>query len=104
MLERALQSVGQSVTAAVGTLASIAGLVVVVGVSAHALTWVLTRRRTARWVWSYWNTLGSALLLAGLVILGYGWLVFGLQTNPGSVLVGLGLLLLSAGLWMLIPV
>ncbi len=104
MLERALQSVGQSVAAAIGTLAYIAALVVLVGVSAHALTWLLTRRRTAHWVWSYWNALGSALLLGGLVLLAYGWFAFGLHAGPGSALVGLGLLLLSAGLWMLIPV
>jgi hypothetical protein len=104
MLGRIVQGVGQSVAAAAGTVAYIAGLVVLVGVTAHALTWILTRRRTVRWVWSYWNALGSTMLVAGLAVLGYGWLAFGLQTSPGSVLVGVGLLLLSAGLWMLIPV
>jgi hypothetical protein len=100
MLERTLQSVGE----AVGTLAYIAGLVLLIGVVSHALAWVLTRRRTARWVWNYWNGLGAAVFLAGLTATGYAWMVLGLQTNVGSVLAGVGLLLLSAGLWMLIPV
>ena len=100
MLERALQSAG----AAVGTLVYIAGLVVFIGVTAHALTWVLTRKRTVQWVWGYWNVLGSALLLAGLAAIGSGWLVFGLQTTAGGGLAGLGLLLASAGLWMIIPI
>lgn len=104
MLGRVFQGFGQSLAAAVGTVAYIAGLVVLVGVSAHALTWVLTRRRTVQWVWTYWTALGSTLLVAGLGVLGYGWLTFGLQTSPGSLLAGLGLVLLSAGLWMLIPV
>jgi hypothetical protein len=104
MLAQVLRGLGTAVAGAVGTLAWIAGLVVLIGVTAHALTWLLTRRATARWVWSYWNALGSTMLLAGLAVLGYGWLAFGLQTGTGSVVAGLGLLLLSAGLWMLIPV
>jgi hypothetical protein len=86
------------------TVASLGGLVLLIGVSAHALAWVLTRRRTAAWVWSYWNGLGTLALLAGLIALGYAWLVFGLGSTAGSALAGLGMLLLSAGLWMLIPV
>jgi hypothetical protein len=100
MLERALQSVGE----AIGTLAYLAGLVLLIGVVSHGLAWVLTRRRTASWVWSYWNGLGAAVLLAGLAVTGYAWMVLGLQTSAGSVVAGIGLLLLSAGLWMLIPV
>jgi hypothetical protein len=88
----------------VATIAYLAGLVLLIGVSAHALAWLLTRRRTVAWVWSYWNSLGTVVLLAGLAALGYAWLVFGLASTAGSALAGLGLLLLSAGLWMLIPV
>jgi|RhiMetdeSRZDD1v2_1073273.scaffolds.fasta_scaffold158597_3 hypothetical protein len=94
----------ESLSAVVGTLATMAGLVVLVGVLSHALAWVLTRRSTARWVWNYWNGLGGAILLGGLGTLGYAWIVFGLHTKVGSLLAGVGLLLLSAGLWMLIPV
>ncbi len=100
MLERAVRAVGD----ALGTVAYIAGLVVFIGVIAHALTWVLTRRRTVQWVWGYWNVLGGALLLIGIGTIGYGWLVFGLQTTAGSGLAGLGLLLASAGLWMILPI
>jgi hypothetical protein len=34
----------------------------------------------------------------------YAWGVLGLQSGWGSLLLGLGLLLASAGLWMLVPV
>ena len=95
-----LQSAGD----ALATVAYLAGLVLLIGVSAHALAWLLTRRRTVAWVWTYWNGLGTIVLLAGLTALGYAWLVFGLASTAGSALAGLGLLLLSAGLWMLIPV
>jgi hypothetical protein len=94
----------QSAVAAVGVVAYLAGLVVFVAVTARTLAWLLTRRRTAAWVWGYWNVLGSALLAAGLVAIGYGWIVFGLQATAGSALAGLGLLLASTGLWMIIPI
>jgi hypothetical protein len=100
LLDGALQSAGEMVA----TLAYLAGLVVLIGVAAHAVAWLLTRRRTAAFVWGYWNGLGTVVLLAGLIALGYAWLVFGLGSNAGSALAGLGMLLLSAGLWMLIPV
>jgi hypothetical protein len=99
-LSALLQSAGD----VLATVASLAGLVLLIGVSAHALAWLLTRRRAAAWVWSYWNGLGTVVLVAGLVALGYAWLVFGLGSTAGSALAGLGMLLLSAGLWMLIPV
>lgn len=86
------------------TLAYYGGLVLFIGVTAHALTWALTRRRAVQWVWGYWNVLGAGLLLAGLGAIGYGWLVFGLETSAGSLLAGVGLLLASAGLWMIIPI
>jgi hypothetical protein len=100
MLEQALQMAGN----AASFLAYYAGLVVLIGVVAHGLTWVITRKRTIRWVWSYWNVVGAVLMLAGLAGIGYGWLALGLHTVPGTGVAGLGLLLLSAGLWMVIPI
>lgn len=100
MLERLAETAGSFV----GTLAVIVGLVLLLGVSSHALTWVITRRRTLRWVWSYWNVVGSAFLAAGFAAMGYAWLVLGLKTLAGSLLAGLGMLLASAGLWMMLPV
>jgi len=100
MLQRVLESVGS----AFGTLAWIAGLVIFVGVTAHGLAWIVMRRRTATWVWNYWNGLGTTLTFAGLAGIGYAWVALGFHTPAGSALAGLGLLLLSAGLWMLIPV
>jgi hypothetical protein len=100
MLEGAARTVGD----AVSTLLSIGGLVIFIGVSAHALTWALMRRRAVQWVWGYWNILGSALLLLGLTAIGYGWLALGLESAGGSTLAGVGLLLASAGLWMIVPI
>jgi hypothetical protein len=99
MVERAFQAIG----GAAGTAAYIVGLMVFIGAAAHALGWLLTRRRAAAWVWGYWSLLGTGLFLAGLGSLGYGWLVLGLQTSAGSALAGVGLLLASAGLWMIVP-
>jgi hypothetical protein len=100
MLEGAARTAGD----ALATLVSIGGLVIFIGVTAHALTWVLMRRRAVQWVWGYWNILGSVLLLAGLTALGYAWVALGLQSVGGSALAGLGLLLASAGLWMIVPI
>jgi hypothetical protein len=100
MLEGALQGLGSTAS----TIAWVVGLMVFIGATAHALGWVLTRRRAAAWVWGYWNVLGTGLLLGGLGGLGYAWLVLGLQSSSGSALAGLGLLLASAGLWMIVPI
>jgi hypothetical protein len=93
-----------SLAAALSTFAYIAGLVLLIGVVSHGAGWLLMRRGTAQFVWNYWNGLGTAVLVGGLGMLGYAWIVFGLQSKAGSLLAGFGLMLLSAGLWMLIPV
>ncbi|HEV8675677.1 MAG TPA: hypothetical protein VGX21_16645 [Methylomirabilota bacterium] len=100
MLERAVQTAAH----AASFLAYYAGLVVLIGVVAHVVTWVITRKGTARWVWNYWTVVGAVLMLAGLAGIGYGWLGLGLDTVAGTGAAGLGLLLLSAGLWMVIPI
>jgi hypothetical protein len=82
----------------------LAGGVVLIAAVAHAVGWLVTRRRTARLVWQAWNVVGALLLGVGIVTMGYGWWAHGLQSGLGSVLLGLGLLLASAGLWMLVPV
>jgi hypothetical protein len=86
------------------TLLLLAGAAVGIGALAHFLGWLVVRSRTAHLVWRAWSVLGVGLLLAGLAAIGYGWGVLGLQTGAGSALVGLGLLLASAGLWMIVPV
>jgi hypothetical protein len=92
-----------AVAAAMSTVAYIVGLVLLIGVVSHGVGWLLMRRGTARFVWNYWNGLGTAVLVGGLASLAYAWIVLGLQTKAGSLLAGFGLILLSAGLWMLIP-
>jgi hypothetical protein len=89
---------------AVRLLVYFSAAVVLLGASAHVLTWLLVRRRAARWVWGYWNGVGALFLIAGTAAVGYGWLGLGLSTTAGSLLAGLGLLLASAGLWMLVPI
>ncbi len=86
------------------TLLFLAGGVVLVGALAHAIGWLLLRRRTARLVWKAWNVLGALLLGVGVLSMAYAWTVLGLQSGAGSLLLGVGLLLASAGLWMLVPV
>ena len=86
------------------TLLYLAAFIVLIGATAHAVTWLLFRQRTARWVWSYWNLLGTTLLALGVAAMAYGWLGLGLETAAGSAVTGAGLLLASAGLWMLIPI
>jgi hypothetical protein len=86
------------------TLLLMLGAVVLLGALAHALGWLLARRRTAQVVWRAWNVLGALLLGLGVLGMAYAWGVLGLQSGWGSLLLGLGLLLASAGLWMLIPV
>jgi hypothetical protein len=80
------------------------GGVVLLGAVAHAVGWLLVRRRAAHLVWRAWNLLGVVLLGAGVVTMGYAWGALGLQSGLGSWLIGLGLLLASAGLWMLVPI
>jgi hypothetical protein len=86
------------------TLLVLAGAVVLLGALAHGLGWFLFRRRTAAVVWRAWNLVGAALLGLGVATMGYGWGILGIESAAGSLLLGLGLLLASAGLWMLVPV
>ena len=76
----------------------------VLGAVAHVLGWLLARRRTAQFVWRAWNVLGVLLLALGVVGIGYAWGALGLESSWGSLLLGLGVLLASAGIWMLVPV
>ena len=80
------------------------GAGVLLGAVAHTLGWLLGRRRTAGFVWRAWNVLGVLFLAVGLVAMGYAWWGLGMQSGLGSLLLGLGLLLASVGLWMLVPV
>jgi hypothetical protein len=86
------------------TLLFLLGGVVLIGALAHALGWLLTRRGTAQLVWRAWNVLGALLLALGVLGMAYAWTALGLGSTWGSLLLGLGLLLASAGLWMLVPV
>lgn len=82
----------------------ILAIVLAIGVSAHGLTWLLFRRRATRLVWTHWNLLGAGLVGVGTATVGYAWLALGFHSDAGSVVAGLGLLLVTAGLWMLVPV
>ena len=86
------------------TLLFLFGGVVLIGSLAHAIGWLLARRGTAEFVWRAWNVLGALLLGFGILGMAYAWAVFGLQSGWGSLLLGLGLLLASAGIWMLVPI
>jgi hypothetical protein len=78
--------------------------VVLIGALAHLLGWLLARRRTAQFVWRAWNVLGILFLGLGVVGIVYAWGTLGLQSGWGSLLLGLGVLFASAGIWMLVPI
>jgi len=86
------------------TLLVLFGGVVLIGSLAHALGWLLARRGAVEFVWRAWNVLGAIFLSTGIVGMAYAWVAFGLQSGWGSLLLGLGLLLASAGIWMLVPI
>jgi hypothetical protein len=86
------------------TLLFLLGGAVLIGALAHALGWLFMRRGTVDFVWRAWNLLGAMLLGVGIVSMAYAWGALGLQSRWGSLLLGLGLLLASAGIWMLVPV
>jgi drug/metabolite transporter (DMT)-like permease len=77
---------------------------VLIGALAHALGWLMARRATAQFVWRAWNVLGALLLGVGILCIAYAWAELGLQSSGGSLVLGLGVLLVSAGIWMLVPV
>ena len=80
------------------------GGAVLLGALAHLLGWLLARRGAAQFVWRAWNVLGALLLAIGIVGMGYARAALGLHSAGGSLVLGLGLLLASAGIWMLVPV
>jgi hypothetical protein len=86
------------------TLVFLLAGVVLIGAVAQLLGWLLARRRTAQFVWRAWNILGVVFLSLGVLGIAYAWGTLGLQSGWGSLLLGLGVLLASAGLWMLVPV
>ena len=86
------------------TLLFLLGGVVLIGALANMLGWLLARRGTAEFVWRAWNVLGAGLLGVGVLAMAYAWVALGLQSGWGSLLLGLGLLLASAGIWMLVPI
>jgi len=77
---------------------------VLLGAVAHLLGWLLARRQTAQFVWRAWNVLGMLFLGLGVVGMVYAWGTLGLQSGWGSLLLGLGVLFASAGIWMLVPI
>ena len=60
------------------------GGVVLLGALAHALGWLLARRRTARLVWRAWNVLGALFLGLGVLGMAYAWGALGLQSGLGQ--------------------
>lgn len=77
----------------------VAALLVLLAVS-HGFARILNRGGL-QWVWDHWNLVGAVLLVAGMAGIGGAWFLLGLTTVPGSAVAGLGVLLVSAGFWML---
>ncbi len=81
-------------------VASLAAMVVGIGVLATLAARLVTRRKGALWVWDHSTPIGWALIVVGL-----GLIVAGLVIDRGgpgmSAKLGLGSLLMIAGLWMI---
>ena len=86
------------------TLVFLLAGIVLIGALAQLLGWLLARRQTAQFVCRAWNVLGTLVLSLGVLGIVYAWGTLGLQSGWGSLLLGLGVLLASAGIWMLVPV
>jgi len=84
----------------VETIISLAALIVLLGALSTLAARLLTRKGGALWVWDHSSVLGWVFIVAGagLVVTAF------LLDQPGlamSTKLGLGSLLLAAGLWMI---
>lgn len=86
--------------AAVETLFGFVAIVVVVGVLSTMASRFMTRKRGAIWIWDHSNVIGWLLIGAGLALIASGFLIDRGGTAMNAKL-GLGSLLLIAGLWMI---
>ena len=75
-------------------------LVVVVGVLSTVASRAMTKKKGAMWIWDHSNVIGWLLIGAGLALVASGFLIDQSGTAMSAKL-GLGSLLLIAGLWMI---
>lgn len=82
------------------TLFSFIALVVLVGVLSTLASRSMTRKQGALWIWDHSSVIGWLLIGAGLALTASGFLIDQSGTAMSAKL-GLGSLLLIAGLWMI---
>ena len=82
------------------TLFSLVAIMAVVGVLSTMAGRLVTRKRGAAWVWDHATAIGWVLVGAGLALIASGFLADGAGAAMSTRL-GLGSLLLIAGLWMI---
>lgn len=82
------------------TLFALIAIIVVVGVLSTVAGRAMTRKQGARWLWDHSSVIGWVLIGGGLALIASGFLL----DQPGmamSAKLGLGSMLLVAGLWMI---
>jgi hypothetical protein len=84
----------------VETLFSLVAIIAVVGVLSTMAGRFMTRKKGAVWVWDHATAIGWVLIGAGLALIASCFLIDGTGTAMSAKL-GLGSLLLIAGLWMI---
>ena len=82
------------------TLFGLIAIMVVVGVISTVAGRVMTRKQGVLWLWDHSSVIGWVLIGSGLALIASGFLL----DQPGTAMsakLGLGSLLLVAGLWMI---
>lgn len=82
------------------SLFTVTAMVALVAVFSTVVGRVAGRKHQALWVWNHLTPLGWALIAAGTLLIVFGFVVDGSGTAMSTKL-GLGSLLLVAGLWMI---
>ena len=82
------------------TLFSLVALIAAVGVLSTLAGRFMTRKKGAVWIWDHATAIGWLLIGAGLALIVTGFAIDGAGTAMSAKL-GLGSLLLIAGLWMI---
>lgn len=82
------------------TLLSLVAFVVLIGVLSSLAGRLVTRKQGARWVWDNSSIIGGVLIVTGVALILAGFLI-DRQGPAMSTKLGLGSLLMVAGLWLI---
>lgn len=82
------------------TLFGLVAIIAIVGVLSTVAGRVMSRKQGALWVWNHSNTIGWIFIGSGLALIASGFII-DQGGAPMSAKLGLGSMLLIAGLWMI---